>query len=200
MWCCNVVSNLKYMYTYMYDTSHVRSHQPLPLKRYAQTLFCLYLVPRKCYFCQGCLSSYVSLSLPILYSPLELPNVLWERKPSCCDLFVILIFSFYQHIRNYSVKDFSGILCIVRYLPFAKLVQQISDGNERGPGGGGGEGGFVSMCLLSAILVLAGLCRPSVHRRPSVHHFQTSPPQKPRGQSKPNFMWRLHGMVERKFV
>ena len=32
------------------------------------------------------------------------------------------------------------------------------------------------------------------------HHFQTSSPLKPLGQSKPNFMWSLLGKGERKFV
>ena len=36
-------------------------------------------------------------------------------------------------------------------------------------------------------------------RRPSVHPFQRSSP-KPLGQSKPDFMWSLHGSGERKFV
>ena len=31
-------------------------------------------------------------------------------------------------------------------------------------------------------------------------HFQTSSPLKPLGRLKPNFMWSLHGMGERKFV
>ena len=31
-------------------------------------------------------------------------------------------------------------------------------------------------------------------------HFQTSPPQKPLGRLKPNFIWSLHGIAERKFV
>ena len=40
-------------------------------------------------------------------------------------------------------------------------------------------------------------------RRPSyvVHqHFKTSSPLKPLGQLKPNFIWSLYGMGERKFV
>ena len=32
------------------------------------------------------------------------------------------------------------------------------------------------------------------------HHFQTSSPLKPLGQSKPNFMWSLLGKGERKFI
>ena len=46
------------------------------------------------------------------------------------------------------------------------------------------------------------LRRPSVgvRCRPSVHHFQRSSSPKPPGQSKPNFMWSLHGSGERKFV
>ena len=42
--------------------------------------------------------------------------------------------------------------------------------------------------------------RPSVVVRPSVvHHFQRSS-RKPLGLSKPNFIWSLSGMEERKFV
>ena len=38
-------------------------------------------------------------------------------------------------------------------------------------------------------------------RRPSVvHHFQRSSSPKPLGLSKPNFIWSLSGMGERKFV
>ena len=45
------------------------------------------------------------------------------------------------------------------------------------------------------------LSHPSVVRcRPCVHHFQRSSSPKPLGQSKPNFMWSLHGSGERKFV
>ena len=36
-----------------------------------------------------------------------------------------------------------------------------------------------------------------VHR---CQHFQTSSPLKPLGQLKPNFIWSLHGLGERKFV
>ena len=43
------------------------------------------------------------------------------------------------------------------------------------------------------------LRRPSDVRCPSVHHFQRSSP-KPLDQSKPNFMWCLHGSGERMFV
>ena len=40
------------------------------------------------------------------------------------------------------------------------------------------------------------------HRRSSsvCQHFQTSSPQKPLGQLKPNFMWRLYGSGERKLL
>ena len=31
---------------------------------------------------------------------------------------------------------------------------------------------------------------------PSVHHFQISSSPKPLGESKPNFMWSLHGSAE----
>ena len=46
------------------------------------------------------------------------------------------------------------------------------------------------------------LRRPSfvVRCRPSVHHFQRSSSPKPLGQSRPNFMWRLHGSGKRKFI
>ena len=44
------------------------------------------------------------------------------------------------------------------------------------------------------------LCRLSVGIRPSVHHFQRSSSPKLLGQSKPNFMWSLHGSGEQKFV
>ena len=40
---------------------------------------------------------------------------------------------------------------------------------------------------------------PSAVRHSSVHHFQRSSP-KPLSQSKPNFIWSLHGLGERKFV
>ena len=42
----------------------------------------------------------------------------------------------------------------------------------------------------------SGVRRPSVVRS----HFQTSSPLKPLDQSKPNFMWSLLGMEERKFI
>ena len=41
---------------------------------------------------------------------------------------------------------------------------------------------------------------PAVVVSPSTHHFQRSSSQKPLGQSKPNFMWSLHGSGEWKFV
>ena len=41
--------------------------------------------------------------------------------------------------------------------------------------------------------------RPGVVFVVVVHHFQTSYPPKPHGQSKPNFMWSLLGMGEPKF-
>ena len=40
----------------------------------------------------------------------------------------------------------------------------------------------------------------SVVRCPSVHHIQRSFSPKPLGQSKPNFIWSLHGSGERKFI
>ena len=42
----------------------------------------------------------------------------------------------------------------------------------------------------------------SISRHPSsvCQHFQTSSPQKPLGHLKPNFMWRLYGSGERKFL
>ena len=44
------------------------------------------------------------------------------------------------------------------------------------------------------------LRRPSIRCHPSIHHFQRSSSPKQLGQSKPNFMWSLHGSGERKFV
>ena len=44
------------------------------------------------------------------------------------------------------------------------------------------------------LIVYASSRRPSYVVRPSVvHNAQTSSPQKPLGQSKPNFMWSLLG-------
>ena len=40
----------------------------------------------------------------------------------------------------------------------------------------------------------------SVRQSSVVHTLQTSSPQKPLGQSKPNFVWNLIGMGKRKFV
>ena len=44
------------------------------------------------------------------------------------------------------------------------------------------------------------LHRPLASVSPSIHHFQRSSSPKPLGQSKPNFMWSLHGSGEWKFV
>ena len=41
---------------------------------------------------------------------------------------------------------------------------------------------------------------PQSYKHVNDHHFQTSFPLKPLGQSKPNFMWSLLGMWEQMFI
>ena len=47
---------------------------------------------------------------------------------------------------------------------------------------------------------IAMVRRPSAVRTSSIHHFQKYSSPKPLGQSKPNFIWSLNGIGERKFV
>ena len=53
----------------------------------------------------------------------------------------------------------------------------------------------LSQRLISELMagIRTVVCHPSVVR---CQHFQTSSPQKPLGQLKPNFVWSLHGLGE----